>query len=200
MRAARWTIVLFFGPLLAAAAEPPAPETLEPGLAVRQEVVFYPVTGRTTKDLRSQIAASGPREHPHGRRYAAATEYRITWKFSYARGPAGCSVASASVALALRQVYPSWTPPADAPKRHQRRWKKFSAALRVHEAGHGETALDGARSVLRTITHAPPAASCRELAASTKTACRSIVRETTARLREDDIRTGHGRTQGAFLP
>ncbi|MBI5882706.1 MAG: DUF922 domain-containing Zn-dependent protease [Elusimicrobia bacterium] len=180
--------------------EPPSLEALEPGLAVRQEVVYYPVTGRTAKDLRSQISASGPRERPNGRRYAAATEYRITWEFSYSRGPAGCSVTSAAVALALRQVYPFWTPPADAPMKHQRRWKRFSSALREHEAGHGDAALDGARSILRTITNAPPAASCGELAASTAAACRSVIRETTARMREDDIRTGHGRTQGALLP
>lgn len=122
-------------------------------------VDYYPIQGNSIEALDTQIKRKGPRVA--GNRHAVAVA-RISMqpKMSYRRGPNGCAVSDANVAVNARVTLPAWTGRAEADRRLGAQWDNIDRYTRLHEAVHVAIAFRHARALERRLVTMAPAPSC----------------------------------------
>lgn len=152
----------------------------------------YDLTGNTYDVLANGLRTAS------GMPYPALAQWNITYDFRSQSASGRCAVSSLNTRLQLSMRLPRWTPPAGANGELVARWERFMAALRQHEEGHLEHGRSAEREV-RAALQAMSAGDCPTLEARMRERFQQIVDSYSARDREYDRQTDHGRTQGAVF-
>jgi predicted secreted Zn-dependent protease len=96
---------------------------------VREEsdIVWYPVTGSSVRDLQSQMRANGPRDDAGA--FAGYTHNNTYWHIMWREGGGSCSVTNVAVATYDTVTLPMWSPPPHADSALAAEWSRFGTAL-----------------------------------------------------------------------
>ena len=187
---ARTTLAL----LALCAASPVRSEPL-----VKIAIRYYEVTGHSAGELRAQLDRLGP-IGSDGRRYDGRTDWDARWSYSYSDSAAGCRIDRVTVSANITYTMPSWNGADSAPQPLREHWRGYLAALRRHEEGHRDLALEAARAIERGIREMPQTLLCQALPAALDALGQRTVEQHKKLDAEYDARTGHGTTQGAVFP
>lgn len=156
------------------------------------KVRHYDVVAHDYPSLVRALAAKGPRGF-HG-----MAGWQVDYRYSVDRQPAGCAVDSVRVRVAGEILMPRWVDAADAPPALQRQWSDYYAALQRHEEGHIQHGREFALLVKERLMGLGRV-SCDNLQALAQREYDRLYGNLRTRDQEYDARTGHGRTQGAYL-
>ncbi|MCH8030254.1 MAG: DUF922 domain-containing protein [Bacteroidetes bacterium] len=162
-----------------------------------EEVRYYDIVGRTENDLLQAMLRGGPVSG--GSRYFGLTSTEI--RYTYWKTPAsiGCDLTDIEVHLRVVTTLPRWQPFRGTAYEVERRWRSFDRALRIHENGHKQFALEEADMIWRAL-ESVRAPSCDVIDAEAR-GIASRIRDTyVLRHNAYDGRTDHGTTQGAVWP
>nr|WP_242028293.1 DUF922 domain-containing Zn-dependent protease [Pseudanabaena sp. FACHB-2040] len=161
---------------------------------------YYPITGTSATQLRTQMLQQGPFEPAEGRRYDARTEWFVHWSYRYNRASSQCSVSSPATKIDVTITYPQWVPPAGAPRSLVAEWQRYITALQNHEDGHKNNGISAGREILSALNQLPAYSSCQALDSAANVASQSIIRRYNQRDLDYDHTTNHGSSQGAVFP
>jgi predicted secreted Zn-dependent protease len=165
----------------------------DPDLAIEVTEDYYPVRGRTIRELASQAdqAEDG---------WTAFTDWRTEWRYQWLDSGTSCELTGGEVDVTARITYPRWRPPDDAAPSVVARWERFMANLVTHELGHVTIALQGAEAIDDHFDSGSSEATCSELERATDEAAKQLHdRYERLNVRYDRV-TGHGLAQGTGLP
>lgn len=165
---------------------------------IHDTIDYRDISGRTRAALIASLDRGAVGE-PGDERYYANTHWELRWSFRIASTGGDCHVTSASTDLTVNMSLPRWNPPANAARDLVERWNRFSTALRKHEDGHRDIAIDAAHELASRVTNTPPASDCRKLKQSVSRRAKSVLDEYRGKERRYDDATDHGRTQGAIF-
>lgn len=161
-------------------------------------IVYYDVTGDSAGSLRDDLNSKGPLDH--GQRFDALTTWHVTWKYLYVPVGTGCKFTQMSTSLDGTIELPRWEHTGFVPGPLRRDWKRYLAALRVHEDGHYAHGV-AARNEIQALGQSfQIAGSCTTIAKAFNDEATSIMDKYGAMDLKYDHDTGHGKTQGAIFP
>jgi predicted secreted Zn-dependent protease len=184
------------------AAEFPAIHQVESSSSqptVKIQYRYYPVTGATAQNLRSEMTHLSPVTQG-GRHFDANTDWYVRWSYRYAKTGTSCSMSQVSTQVDVTFTLPKWQPNANAPRSLVTQWSHYSAALQQHEDGHKNHGIAAGQAVLSTLSTMPAYSSCQALEAAANHAARQVIQQYNQKDVEYDRETGHGSTQGAVFP
>jgi predicted secreted Zn-dependent protease len=164
-------------------------------------VVTYPVTGTTIFDLSKSLETNAlPDPHEKNSRYYARTDWYLSGHWNWNPTVKGCEVDGGNVSIAMTMTLPVLSSTVGVPLDVTSRWNTFVSNTVVHETGHVQLDLQGARDYQRNLGNFPPAPTCEVIQSKLKTlfsdSFAAIDRANTGY----DSATRHGRTQGAVFP
>lgn len=165
----------------------------DPELSYQVDERFYPVRGRTIRELAAQAdqAEDG---------WTAFTDWRTEWRYQWLDSGTSCELAGGDVEVKARITYPRWRPPDDAAPSVVARWERFMVNLVAHELGHVTIALQGAAAIDDHFDSGSSEATCSELERATDEAAKQLHdRYERLNVRYDRV-TEHGLAQGTRLP
>ena len=174
--------------VLTFAAGPLSAEVIE-----NVEYEYYDVEHERGESLRSAITAASPIEG----RYHGYTKWNVRWRFNWKYDADGtCWITRVKVNLdatiTLPEIYTD-------DHRAQARFDEYIEALLGHEEGHLENGRQAAEEVESEIGDMDAYDSCSELEAAANALGKQAVARGNRRDKAYDKRTGHGRTEGAYL-
>jgi len=161
--------------------------------------VCYDVGGSTPQAIRTSINAHPERPaDPNGAMFDAKTrwEIKLVWTFDTSRGM--CRAKNITTYLSITQTFPHWVP-TDADGSLQQEWNDYIVALRLHEDGHKQIALDAANDAIERV-RAQTFATCQEFNIAARNAVDAATSIGDRRDEQYDDTTRHGATQGARFP
>ncbi|TBR10885.1 MAG: DUF922 domain-containing protein [Lysobacter sp.] len=165
---------------------------------VRDETVFYDVSGITTHDIAQQINLHGP-----GGIYrslvAGNTKASIEWSLEMQQARGSCSLAGVDITLDVRTTLPRWTDAGRATRQVRRKWERFLERLQDHEARHRAIGIETASRVQAAALARTVAPDCMSLRAAIAAVVVNEIREGGRRNREFDTQTRHGLDTGLGL-
>jgi predicted secreted Zn-dependent protease len=177
-------------PLFAAA--PVAAEVLQ-----LLEVKTYTVPYRADMSLRRAISSVSPIRHG-GKTFHGFTRWNVNWQMWWNNTPDGrCSMYKTQIRVTGAITLPMLQ---GAPDDVRQTFDRYLNALRRHEMGHYQFALDAAHRIDREILALPPQATCTLLESTANGIGRQILGEAIREEVEYDRRTRHGQTEGVTLP
>jgi predicted secreted Zn-dependent protease len=168
------------------------------GPVIHDDIEYVDVTGNSQRDLINALDRLSV-DDGTGKRFYGHTHWELRWNFNVASEGRDCRVTSVSAQLDVHMSIPRWHPPANADPSLVRRWNAFVDALRVHEDGHREIAIEAAREIAQRIEAVPPAPKCETLKRTVNIRANTLLDEYREKGRRYDKQTDHGRTQGAVL-
>jgi predicted secreted Zn-dependent protease len=184
-------IVLFSAS--AGGAELEAPE-------IRDTIEYRDIIGNSEDALAAalkQVRATSK----NGDRFAASTRWQLRWNFRVEQHPGErCELASAKTELDVHMTLPRWMPPQNAPPALVKRWNTFADALRKHEEGHRDIAIEGARAITDSASAVAAESDCATLKKNLSRAAEATLQKYRSNESSYDVTTLHGRTQGASFP
>ena len=195
-----WTADVTFTPTDGASPQPPAHPAgggLPGGAFVDESMRTYPVRGETEREILASLRANGP--STNGQSFFGLTASESSYHLQPRMQRATCVAEDARVELAVTITLPSWDAPDDAPYKLKRDWARFETALKRHEDGHRDIAVQGAEAI-RDALRGFRRASCREVQFEARQRADRIALETEEAHNRYDEQTDHGRTQGAQWP
>ncbi len=160
---------------------------------------YYEIHGNSAKALRRQMNQKGYKD-PHGGTYDAETIWNVSWNYDYAGRSNRCSIAWVKARVEVTYRFPKWVPGPDAPVELERQWSKYMQCLQKHEEGHKLHGVKAAQEVERAIFTLGPAANCDQMGANANALGDRIVEKYGQQDVDYDLKTQHGRTQGATFP
>ena len=171
------------------------PALAEPVVQVTER--HYPVDLATSTDPRTAISAASPIREG-GRIFHGYTRWFVNWRFDWRTAPGHCRISAVRTRVDVHYTLPEIRrPPRDAGERT--RVSRYLSALTAHEQGHADIAIDAARRIEAAILATPPQPDCARLEQAANARGHAIIQDARATERAYDARTGHGRTQGAYL-
>jgi predicted secreted Zn-dependent protease len=177
----------------ASAAELEAPE-------IRDTIEYRDISGNSEDALASALKQVGATSK-NGDRFAASTRWQLRWNFRVEQHPGeSCELASAKTELDVHMTLPRWMPPQNASPGLVKRWNTFADALRKHEDGHRDLAIEAARVVVDRAGKAPAQRDCATLKKNLGRIADDTLREYKDKESSYDVTTMHGQTQGATFP
>jgi predicted secreted Zn-dependent protease len=168
-----------------------------PGLRIDAHESFYQIEGASARELHRAMVERGPALH--GVALYASNEWRVDWEVRNANPGRRSCRPDARVVLFLRTVLPRWDPPTDAPDSLVRAWRRFEAAVLIHENGHRDLGVRAGKAVwsaLRNALRAGCSVSSEDLTQAAATALQRYHELS----QQYDVDTEHGRTQGVVWP
>jgi predicted secreted Zn-dependent protease len=176
----------------APALKAPPPRETDRQISNTLRTDYYEVRGTNAEALLASLKANQPSKNH------ASTDWRIDWNFEYLIKPDECILRSFSARVRVRYTFPQWVDSQRADKALQGEWKRYLAALGLHESGHAGFGIAAAKEMVRLVNSREWSAPNRkELKALIDEECDKPLREFRAREVAYDERTDHGRTQGA---
>ena len=158
----------------------------------------YTVFGDSVDAVNAQMARCTPTNNGNDR-FAASTVYSINWSFRYQSGTDGlCTVTSASVGLAIGQIFPAWQPSSGSSSALRNSWQTFITNLATHENGHRALDQATAATILSDLQNVP-ATNCGDIEAAANNKANSDLAALDQANDAYDSNTNHGVTQGAIL-
>src|SRR5690242_14297916 len=163
---------------------------------ILQTYAYYNIAASSIPELHAQLTRGGPLDDS-GRTHQGFTNSYITWRYPLERDAKGCSTGPVSVQVQVHMQLPRWTRTASAAADVASYWDRLIAALLVHEDGHKQIAVDGARRIAATLSRLPAEASCPAMSAKANTEGQRLLAEIRAAQTRYDQLTDHGRNQRA---
>jgi predicted secreted Zn-dependent protease len=177
---------------LSLAAGPAAAEVVQ-----SLEVKTYDVPYRADISLRKAIRSASPIRHG-GKTFHGFTRWHVNWQLWWTHtSDGGCALRKTQtrvngvISLPVLQ---------GAPDDVRQVFDQYLTALRRHEMGHYQFALDAAQQIDRQILALPPQATCTLLESTVNGIGKRILDKTIREEIEYDRRTRHGQTEGVTLP
>jgi len=161
--------------------------SINPSHSLRVE--HYEIRGTTWPQLQREIDSKGP----EGWWGTANTQirYELEWKPS----AGGCKVTSVRTTADARIRLPQWANRFDGPAKLQAYWDNVYRSLDLHERGHVQISLDGAKELERALHAIPEQPTCDAVAAEAKRTYHRIGAALRERQVTYDAETDHGRNQ-----
>lgn len=182
--------------LLAACASAPRNPVLDKypaGVTGRTTVLYYDVHGRTFEELRTDMHRLGPKID--GSSFVGETRSPMQWSWrTESMGVSNCSIREVTVAVNAQITLPRWTPPPDTEPGLVAEWKRFSAALETHEAGHKDISTKAAHAIIEKLRGI--AGPCLGISMRANDLAHGIVARASEEQQMYDATTRHGLTQG----
>ena len=177
----------------AGAAELEAPE-------VNDSIEYRDISGNDKDTLAAALRQVGA-SNKNGDRFAASTRWQLRWNFRVEQHPGkSCELASAKTELDIHMTLPRWMPPKNASPVLVKQWNTFADALRKHEDGHRDIAIEAARVVTDRVGAAQAESDCATLKRRLERIADDTLREYKDKESSYDVTTLHGQTQGATFP
>lgn len=162
------------------------------------KIVYYDVAGDSARTLRQDLDRKGPLEH--GKRLDARTLWQVAWKYDYAPAGNGCKFTQFSASLNGTIELPRWDHTGFVPGPLRRDWKRYLAALKVHEDGHYAHGVAAQKEIQALGQSFEIAGSCTTIAKTFNDEATAIMDKYAALDLKYDHDTGHGKSQGAIFP
>lgn len=153
-------------------------------------VDHYEVRGTTWAVLEREIGSKGP----EGWWGNANTQIGYELESKPAPG-GGCKVASAHVKADARIHLPSWANRYEGSARLQAQWDSVYRSLDLHERGHVQISLEGAKEMERALKSIPEEPTCDAVAAEGRRRAEQVWAAVAQRQALYDSETQHGRNQ-----
>lgn len=177
----------------AGAAELEAPD-------INDSIEYRDISGSNEDALSAALKQVGT-SNENGDRFAANTRWQLRWNFRVEQHPgASCGLASAKTELDIHMTLPRWMPPKNASPALVKKWNTFADALRKHEDGHRDIAIEAARVVTDRAGAAQSERDCATLKKRLERIADDTVRQYKDKESSYDVTTLHGQTQGATFP
>jgi predicted secreted Zn-dependent protease len=164
------------------------------------KIITYTVTGKTANDISKALEANSIADpHEPGSHYYALTKWQLAGDSTVKASPRGCEVGGGAVSLMITMTLPALNTTgvsADMLKR----FNTFMEKTVLHESGHVEVALQGARDYQRALGNFPPVSSCEGLKIQLSDLFRRSFDAIDSANTDYDAKTQHGLTQGAVFP
>ena len=186
-------LAALFAASAGAAAELEAPD-------INDTIEYRDISGNNQDALTAALRQVGS-SNEKGDRFAANTRWQLRWNFRVEQHPgASCGLASAKTELDIHMTLPRWMPPKNASPALVKRWNTFADALRKHEDGHRDLAIEAARVVTDRVGAVPSENDCATLKKRLERIADDTLREYKDKESSYDVTTMHGQTQGATFP
>lgn len=157
----------------------------------------YPTKPKAEESLLQALDSATP-IHQDGKTYHGYTAWNIQWQFKwYRESNERCSITQSKTRLTAEITLPEL---ASSEERTRVAFSKYSEALRRHELGHVQIARSAARKIDTGILSLPAMNSCALLEQTANELGHQGVEQAKQEGRRYDEVSGHGRTQGAWLP
>jgi predicted secreted Zn-dependent protease len=155
---------------------------------------YYYVTGNTAREIRESMAGAKPARLLHD----AQTDWHIDWKFTTPASDGNCSIQTLTLRTTIISTLPRWAAPTNSPPELLRAWKEYAAALEKHEGHHRMIAQDTAKALRSHL--AKIQGPCATFEKTVNVAADKILAEFKKKEADYDLKTEHGRTEGAHFP
>jgi predicted secreted Zn-dependent protease len=169
----------------------------DPGIHLVHWTVLYTVHGVSLRELAAEMNRIGPIDD--GNHLSARTWSRFAWKYPFERTADTCRTGPVTIELEVQQIFPSWSPPADAKPSAVREWQRWVAATRAHEDGHSEISRATATRILNELNALAAKSTCEEVDRAANEVARGLVQRHNEEHSAFDRRTHHGLLTGARL-
>jgi predicted secreted Zn-dependent protease len=165
------------------------------------KVITYTVIGKTVNDISKSLEANAIADpHEPGSRYYALTRWQLAGNSSVTPSLRGCEVNSGDVSVTITMTLPALATTTGVPADALNRFNTFMEKTVLHESGHAELALQGARDYQRALGNFPPVSDCEGLKIQLNNLFRRSFDTMDAANSDYDAKTQHGVTQGAVFP
>jgi predicted secreted Zn-dependent protease len=161
---------------------------------------YYPITGVTASELRSQMSQKGVLDVHEGQRYDARTDWVVQWSYRYRRIGNQCLIQAPKTRVDVTLTYPQWRPPSGTSRSLITEWQQYLMALQHHEAGHQAHGIAAGKDILQALTQLPGYSSCQQLERVATASAQAVIRQYNGKDIAYDDATKHGYTQGANFP
>ena len=167
---------------------------------IHDSIEYRDIVGGNEDALSAALKQIGA-TNASGDRFTASTRWQLRWNFRVEQHPgANCELASAKTELDIHMTLPRWIPPKNASPVLIKRWHTFADALRKHEDGHRDIAMEAARIVADRAAAVPPERDCAALEQRLQRVADDTLHEYRDKESSYDVTTLHGQTQGATFP
>lgn len=126
-------------------------------------IQYYPVYGRTPRQLHLSMVQNGPFNEIVQRRVYAEIHWRITWKLDFLNEPGKCRLNKFAITMPTTIVMPKWMDAEGAPAETLALWPAVLSKIRQHEDGHKAIGIEGANVLARRLKSLPAYPNCQEL-------------------------------------
>ncbi len=165
------------------------------------KVVTYNVTGKTVNDISKSLEASAIADpHEPGSHYYALTKWQLGGNWAIKPSPRGCEVSGGDVTIMITMSLPALATTTGVPADILKQFNTFMVKAVLHESGHAELALQGARDYQRALGTFAPVSDCEGLKAQLNNLFRRSFNTIDSANTDYDVKTQHGLTQGAVFP
>ena len=159
---------------------------------MRERYTCYAVTGNTVEEIQKNIR-SNP-SHPldnKGVAFTATTSAQVEFTWITAAVGDGCRAKQITAYLWVEETYPRWVASPSGPQSPPQEWTADFVAVRMHEDGHKQIAIDTTKDAFARIS-ALRVPDCADFDG----AARAVVDEAkairTQKNEEYDVATNHG--------
>lgn len=195
----RFLSVVLLLALLSASSVRAQPRSPQNAGVVRSaiEKVYYDVEGDTPGALAVELRRHGPQAR--GRGYFGLTEWKVDAAYRWDERPGTCTLGGLTVRVVVQTHLPRWRRPPHAPRSLSGAWRRFLAALDLHEHGHRALAEEAAEALRRRLASLR-ASTCGRIETRARQEILTLLDEYERRNHAYDAATDHGRSQGAVWP
>jgi predicted secreted Zn-dependent protease len=150
---------------------------------------YYDIRGTTVADLRREIQGKGPEG------WWGMAHTRMTYRITMRKADEGCAVDTVRASADAKVRLPRWANRHEGSRAAQDEWDTIIRTLDLHERGHVQISLDGAKELERSLREIPPAPSCDLIDAEAKRRFGVVTNLVHRRQATYDSDTDHGRNQ-----
>ncbi|GBG02494.1 hypothetical protein AZSI13_18210 [Azospira sp. I13] len=134
----------------------------------------------------------------NGEVFHGHTRWNVRWDYRWRFDTQGrCTITSVNTRLESVITLPRLS---TADPQVERQFAAYLEPLRRHELGHVQVGRNAARRIDQAIQNLPTMSSCELLSATANQRGSALIEEAKREELQYDQETGHGRTQGAWLP
>jgi predicted secreted Zn-dependent protease len=150
---------------------------------------YYDIRGTTLPDLRREIQGKGPEG------WWGMAHTRMTYRLTTRPVEEGCAVDTVRATADAKVHLPRWANRHEGSRAAQDEWDSVIRTLDLHERGHVQLSLDGAKELERSLLAIPRAASCDLINAEAKRRYEAVMSIVHRKQSTYDAETDHGRKQ-----
>jgi len=157
----------------------------------------YVVEAKDKGSLLSDINNASPIRQD-GEVFHAYTDTYVNWNYWWDKRKSYCKFNRVETSVKITYTFPRLSIKTQSSEVKEV-WNQFYPALVEHENGHGQIAIEAAQEIERSLRNMPSYSNCNLLSKKANDKAQSILDEFAPKHRDYDIKTDHGKTQGAYL-
>ncbi len=166
---------------------------------VNEKYVYYDVCGLCEKDLQCDLKNKCIK-WTDGKKYDSMTSWKMKRHYDRNNTAGACSVEAFTITVEVVFRLPRWEHTDAAPTALVDKWDRYMKNLVTHENGHRDLAVAAAADISRDVAELAPIWTCAELDRRIDDLSRIRMNKLVEEQKEYDIKTEHGRMQGAVFP